>query len=88
MTVGSPASQVPRIDGDVRVLSLEDSADPVALLGSLINAGDQHRTSIVFDGDGAVGPTAWVTGGRAADASAHDGLRAELDRLRELGYLA
>ncbi|MCH1868826.1 hypothetical protein [Nocardioides sp. CFH 31398] len=88
VTVGSPASQAPRIDGDVRVLSLEDSADPVALLGSLVNAGDEHRTSVVFDGGGAVGPPAWVVGGRAADDSSHDGLRAELTRLRDLGYLA
>ncbi|WP_299055786.1 hypothetical protein [uncultured Nocardioides sp.] len=88
VTVSSPASQVPRIGGDVRVLSLEDSADPVALLGSLINAGESHRTSVVFDGGGAVGPAAWALGGRAADASEHEGLRGELDRLRDLGYLA
>lgn len=87
VTVASPSSQVPRVPAEVRVLSLEDSADPVALLGSLITAGDEHRTSVVFDAGDLVGPPAWVAGGRAADAADHEGLRAELALLRERGYL-
>ncbi|GAA3830630.1 hypothetical protein [Nocardioides panacisoli] len=90
VTVSSPAAQVPRVPAEVRVLSLEDRSDPVALFGSLVNAGSANRVTVVFDaaalGADGVGP--YVAGGRAADRSEHPDLRAELDRIRELGYLA
>jgi hypothetical protein len=88
VTTGAPAAGVPRIPASTRVLALEDRADPVALLGSLVNAGAPHRVTVVFDGHGQQGHGAYVAGGRAADAASHPELRAELQRLRELGYLA
>ncbi|GHJ58406.1 hypothetical protein NOK12_09250 [Nocardioides sp. OK12] len=96
VTAGAPAAQVPRIPPTTRVLSLEHRGDPVALLGSLINAGAEHRLTVVFDGpDGPGGPEqghgrrgeVYVAGGRAADSSSHPRLVAELDRLSALGYL-
>ena len=88
VTAGAPSAHVPRISETTRVLSLEDRADPVALLGSLINAGAGNRVTVVYD----VGPDAaerrHVQGGRVADAATHPDLVAELDRLRDLGFLA
>lgn len=81
VTAGAPAALVPRLPGDIRVLSLEDRADPVAQLGSLVNAGSDNRLTVVFDGDD------YVAGGRAVDTSRHPAVREELDRLRGLGYL-
>lgn len=86
VTVGSPAAHVPRIAPSTSVLSLEDRADPVALLGSLVNARERNRLTVVFDADGTGTP--YVAGGRAVDASAHPELRAVLGRLRGLGFLA
>ena len=43
---------MPRIPGRTRVLSLEDRSDPVALLGSLVNASAANRMTVVFDGAG------------------------------------
>ena len=87
VTAGSPASQVPKIPAAVQALSLEDRADPVALLGSLINAGVTNRMTVVFDGtessDGV-----YLAGGRAADRAGHPELRAAIDRMRRQGYLA
>ena len=88
VTAGAPSAQVPRIPDSTRVLSLEDRSDPVALLGSLVNAGAAHRLTVVFDGGGARGDEACVAGGRAVDRAEHPELRAELRRMRELGYLA
>jgi len=87
VTAGAPSALVPRVPDAVRVLSLEDRTDPVALLGSLVNADAPNRTTVVFDGGGAIGSAAYVAGGRAADAADHPELRQELDRLRALGYL-
>lgn len=87
VTAGSPSSQVPRIKEPVQVLSLEDRADPIALLGSLINAGVSNRITVVFDGADAP-EGVYVAGGRLADRSGHPELRSALDRLRRLGYLA
>ncbi|PUA82900.1 hypothetical protein [Nocardioides currus] len=87
VTAGAPAAQVPSIPEQTRVLSLEDRADPVALLGSLINADVANRVTVVYDGDaGSTQP--YVAGGRAADEAQHPGLRAEIKRIQELGYLA
>ena len=86
VTAGAPAAQVPRLSDDTRMLALEDRADPVALLGSLVNAGDANRTTIVFDTAGSSSEGIYVAGARAADASPD--VIVELDRLRELGYLA
>jgi hypothetical protein len=88
VTAGAPSAQVPRIPADIRVLSLEDRSDPVALLGSLINAGIANRLTVVFDGAGARGEGSYVAGGRAADQADHPELRAEITRIQELGYLA
>jgi hypothetical protein len=88
ITAGAPSAQVPRIPDSTMVLSLEDRGDPVALLGSLINAGVPNRLTVVFDGGGAHGAAAYVAGGRAADAADHPDLRATITRLRERGHLA
>jgi hypothetical protein len=90
VTAGSPSAHVPRVPDRVRVLSLEDRDDPVALLGSLVDAGAANRTDVVFDATGAAPGEAYVAGARAADEAAaqHPALAAELDRLRAWGYLA
>lgn len=88
VTAGAPSAQVPRIPDTTRVLSLEDRADPVALLGSLINAGTSNRITVVFDSEQADGVSVYVAGGRAADSAAHPELKAEISRIQELGYLA
>lgn len=87
VTAGAPAAHVPSIPEQTRVLSLEDRADPVALLGSLINADVANRVTVVYDG-AAAGAQPYVAGGRAADEAQHPGLRAEIRRIQELGYLA
>ena len=86
VTAGAPAAQVPRLSDDTRMLALEDRADPVALLGSLVSAGDDQRTTVVFDAAGSSSEGVYVAGARVADASPD--VVVELDRLRELGYLA
>jgi hypothetical protein len=78
---------VPSIPEQTRVLSLEDRADPVALLGSLINADVANRVTVVYDGS-AGDAQPYVSGGRAADEAQHPGLRAEIRRIQGLGYLA
>ena len=88
VTAGAPSAQVPTIPETCRVLSLEDRADPVALLGSLINQRVSNRLTVVFDGAAAGDEGVYVAGGRAADASAHPELQAEIQRIREGGYLA
>lgn len=88
VTAGAPSALVPRVPDPTRVLSLEDRADPVALLGSLVNADAANRLTVVFDGGAQPGPDAYVAGARAADAADHPELRAELDRMRELGFLS
>lgn len=88
VTAGSPSAQVPLIPETTRVLSLEDRADPVAQLGSLINARITNRLTVVFDGTAADGTPAYVAGARAADTAEHPELRAEIARMQELGYLA
>jgi len=87
VTAGSPSAHVPRIPAGTRVLSLEDRRDPVAVLGSLMSAGETNRLTVVFDSDGVEGESVYVTGGRAADGSTHPELRAEIARLQKLGYL-
>lgn len=87
VTAGAPSAQVPSIPEQTRVLSLEDRADPVALLGSLINADVANRVTVVYDGATA-GAQPYVAGGRAADEAEHPGLKAEIKRIQELGYLA
>lgn len=87
VTAGAPAAQVPSIPEQTRVLSLEDRADPVALLGSLINTHVSNRVTVVYDST-SDGSQAYVAGGRAADEAQHPGLRAEIKRIQELGFLA
>ena len=86
ITAGAPGAQVPRIPESTRVLALEDRSDPVALLGSLINAGVANRLTVVFDGGSVRGAAAYVAGGRAADTAEHPELRAAIRRIQELGY--
>ncbi|WP_067437944.1 hypothetical protein [Nocardioides jensenii] len=88
ITAGAPNAQVTNIPEPTTVLSLEDRADPVALLGSLINARVSNRLTVVFDGGSQTGPSAYVAGGRAADAATHPELRAAIKRIHELGFLA
>lgn len=71
VTAGSPSAHVPRVPAEVRVLSLEDRGDPVAVLGSLVNADAENRVTVVFDGAEAaraVGAAAQV--GRTAAGGA------------------
>lgn len=88
VTAGAPSAQVPRIPEGTTVLALEDRADPVALLGSLVNAAVPNRLTVVFDGGDQRGAAAYVAGGRAADRAGHPELRAAIKRIQELGYLA
>jgi len=88
VTAGAPSSQVPRIPEATRVLSLEDRSDPVALLGSLINASTPNRLTVVFDGGTSAGSDLYVAGAKAADIAEHPELRAEIARMQDLGYLA
>ena len=88
VTAGAPSAQVPRIPERTRVLSLEDRSDPVALLGSLVNAGASNRLTVVFDGEGADRESLYVAGGRAADSAEHPQLKAELALLTRAGFLA
>ncbi|CAA9372191.1 MAG: hypothetical protein AVDCRST_MAG32-804 [uncultured Nocardioides sp.] len=87
VTAGAPSAQVPSIPDTTRMLSLEDRADPVALLGSLMNARMANRVTVVFDGATAEDHV-YVAGARAADQAAHPALRAEIERIQGLGYLA
>lgn len=84
----APATQMVRLPDSVRVLAFEDRSDPVALLGSLVNASAPNRTTVVYDSANAETTPPYVGGARAADASAHPDLVAEVSSLRELGYLA
>ena len=88
VTAGAPSAAVPEIPAEIRVLSLEDSSDPVALLGSLINAQVSNRITVVFDSERIPGESVYVAGGRAADGADHPELQAEIARIQELGYLA
>ncbi len=88
VTAGAPAAQVPRIPESTRMLSLEDRSDPVALLGSLINAKIANRLTVVFDSSQSDGGDVYVLGAKAADSAEHPELRAEITRMQDLGYLA
>ncbi|QIX28296.1 hypothetical protein ncot_18140 [Nocardioides sp. JQ2195] len=88
ITAGAPTAQVTTVPETTTVLSLEDRADPVALLGSLINAKVSNRLTVVFDGGDRAGAAAYVEGGRAADTATHPELRAAIQRIHDLGYLA
>ena len=88
VTAGAPSAQVPLIPPGTRVLSLEERTDPVALLGSLINARVANRVTVVFNGSGSAGEQVYVAGGRAADRADHPELRAEIRRIHDLGFLA
>lgn len=87
ITAGAPGAQAVPVDAGTSVLALEDRADPVALLGSLINSQVSNRLTVVFDGGEAMGPAAYVAGGRAADTASNADLKAAIKRIQELGYL-
>ena len=87
VTANAPAALVPHLPADVRVLSLEDRADPVALLGSLINADAPGRLTVVYDASGTTGEPALVAGARTSDHADHPELVASLARWRDLGFL-
>ena len=90
VAAGSPAAHAPRLPDTARMLALEDRSDPVAQLGSLVNAGATNRTTVVFEAGGR--KDAYVDGGRFADEAAasgeHPDLASELDHLRAAGYLS
>ena len=86
VTAGSPSAHVPRIPSTTRVLALEDRDDPVAVLGSLVNAGEPHRLTVVFDASASPEPRC-IAGGRAADAAEQPEVVGRIGELRELGYL-
>lgn len=86
VVAGAPAAQVPRLPAPVRLLALEERGDPVALLGAVLHAGDEQRTTVVFESR-ATGPAAYAEGARAADRSEHPALLATLSRLRDAGFL-
>ena len=88
VTAGAPSAQAPRLPAGTHMLALEDRSDPVALLGSLVNAFSEERMTVVFEAGPVDGTSAYVLGARAADRAPHPELRAELTRLRDLGYLA
>lgn len=88
ITAGAPNAQVTNVPEATTVLSLEDRADPVALLGSLMNAKIGNRLTVVFDGGNQTGAAAYVEGGRAADTATHPELRAAIQRIHDMGYLA
>lgn len=87
VTANAPSAQVPLLPAGVQVLSLEDRTDPVALLGSLINATTPNRLTVVYDAGSDPGLAPLVAGGRAADRADHPDLVAAMARWRELGYL-
>ncbi|MDQ6523013.1 hypothetical protein RB608_05350 [Nocardioides sp. LHD-245] len=87
VTAEAPSTQLARLPDDVRLLSLEDRNDPVALLGSLINAGAANRVTVVYDAASDPDVPALVAGGRAADRADHPDLVAAVARWREQGYL-
>ncbi len=87
VTASAPAAQLPALPPEVQVLSLEDRSDPVALLGSLINAASANRLTVVYDAGADPDVPPLIAGGRAADRADHPDLVAALARWRELGYL-
>ena len=88
VTAGAPSALVPRVPDGTRVLSLEDRADPVALLGSLVNAGADNRLTVVFDGGerGRRRRTSPAAAPRTPRPTPRCATRSS--RLRDLGYLA
>ena len=88
LTSAAPGAQVPRLPASVRMLALEERTDPVALLGAVLNAGEDNRMTIVFDRSAsAPGEDACIAGARLADQARHPELGAELTRLRATGFL-
>lgn len=87
VTAGAPAAQATDVPVTIPVLALEDRSDPVALLGSLLNASLTNRLTVVFDGGDARGAAAYVQGAELADRATHADVAAALQRMRELGYL-
>ncbi|MBM7516920.1 hypothetical protein [Nocardioides nitrophenolicus] len=87
VTADAPATQLAVLPDGVRLLSLEDRSDPVALLGSLINAGAANRLTVVYDAGCDPDVPALVAGGRAADRAEHPELVAALARWRAEGFL-
>lgn len=92
VTAGSPTAQVDHIPGNTQVLSLENSGDVVPLTDGEDNPDEPNRTTVVFDG--TTGSLAgnhdlgvYAQGGAAVDASDDPSLTAELEALREDGFL-
>ncbi|WP_141014635.1 hypothetical protein [Nocardioides sambongensis] len=91
VTTSAPTALVPALPAGLPVLALEDRNDPVALLGSLVNASSGDRITIVYDAEPAAGDSAPgagpVAGAHQADRAPHAALRATYQRWRERGYL-
>lgn len=92
VTAGAPTAQVDDIPGDTRVLSLENTGDLVPLTDGEDNPDAPHRTTVQFDGrTGTLGGNhsmeVYTQGGAAVDGADDPSLVAELDALREDGFL-
>ncbi|GAA4819028.1 hypothetical protein ACFQ0K_10400 [Nocardioides caeni] len=87
VTANARATHLAAAHGAAPVLSLEDHSDPVALLGSLLSASDEHRLTVVYDASAAPDLPPPVAGGTAADRSSHPALLALLGHWRALGFL-
>lgn len=88
VTARSPSAHVPRVPSSVRVLSLEDRGDPVAVLGSLVNADAENRVTVVFDGAEAAAAAAATVARTAASAGAAGPARATSPAPIEPSYVA
>ena len=88
VTAGAPSAQVPRIPEATRVLSLEDRSDPVALLGSLINASTPTGSPSSSTRPAPRAPSSTSRAPAPPTAPQHPELRAEITRMQDLGFLA
>lgn len=94
VTAGSPTAQVRDLPADSRALSLEHRGDVVPLLDGEPNPDSLAQTTVSFDNGpgGSVednhGYRHYVAGAAAADASDDPSIVAQLDGLREQGFLA
>jgi hypothetical protein len=85
LTTGAPASHLDALPGDVPVAAFDHGANPVALLGALVNARDERRLTVLYDGAAAGDLLAAAV---LVDGSTEPVLRALVERLRGSGYLA
>jgi len=92
VTAGSPVGDQGDYPASTHVLSLENRGDLIPLTEGEQNADAGNHVTVGFDDSGTsiVGNhdlARYVDGGGAVDASDHPSLVAELERLRDLGFL-